>query len=192
MGQLSGSCGDFPQCSKEEPTIDGKLSSYWSEVKQFLDPDTTPPPSSFKVNASLSGAWYDPAMNGQGFLLEVLPSQKLVFVAWFTWDTTRPTGTDTSVIGEYGQRWLTALGNYTSNQMVLPLYKASGGVFANGVPAVSQVAEGTITVTFISCTEATLVYSGIPGVPDATINLVRLAADNVALCESLSQAAQTQ
>ena len=125
-------------------------------------------------------------MNGQGFLMEILPSQKVAFVAWFTFDAQRPAGADTSTIGAHGQRWVTALGTYTSNQMTLPVYNASGGVFVSGTPAVSQAQIGTITLTFISCTEATLSFD-LPGVQSQTINLSRLGADNVGLCQSLSQ-----
>ena len=39
VGQLSGSCGEDLTC-KTEPTIDGKLSSYWAEVAPFLNPST--------------------------------------------------------------------------------------------------------------------------------------------------------
>ena len=142
--------------------------------------------SSFTVNAGLSGAWYDPAMNGQGFLLEVLPTQKVVFVAWFTYDATRPAGSDPSTVGSHGQRWLTGLGNYTSNMMTLPVYNASGGVFASGTPTVSQAQVGTMTVTFISCTKATIAFD-LPDVPGQVIPVQRLGADNVAMCQSLSQ-----
>jgi hypothetical protein len=46
VGQHSGTCpldngnGEWGTC-ETEPTIDGKLSNYWAEVSQFLDPENT-------------------------------------------------------------------------------------------------------------------------------------------------------
>jgi hypothetical protein len=191
VGQLSGSCGEL-SC-QEEPTIDGKLSSYWSEVAQFLDPssgnpdpdpDPDPDPSSFKINAGLNGSWYNTSMSGQGILVDVLAATNQVFAAWFTFDSVRPPANYTAVLGEAGLRWLTALGPINGNKAELTAYLANGGVFASATPAVQQAASGTVTLTFKNCKEATVDYN-LNGVGAGSIDLVRLTFDGVALCESL-------
>jgi hypothetical protein len=44
----------------------------------------------FEINSAMSDAWYNPATDGQGFLITVFPGIKLVFLAWFTFDSERP------------------------------------------------------------------------------------------------------
>ena len=40
-----------------------------------------------RVDATMSGAWYDPTHNGEGFLLELLePDEAIIY--WFTYDET--------------------------------------------------------------------------------------------------------
>ncbi|MCP4044914.1 MAG: hypothetical protein GY732_02855, partial [Gammaproteobacteria bacterium] len=49
------------------------------------------------IDERMSGSWYDPAHNGEGFLLEVLEDEQAI-VYWFTYD-------------ENGnQRWFIGLG----------------------------------------------------------------------------------
>jgi len=46
--------------------------------------------ATFEINPGLNDAWYNPATNGQGFLITVFPELKQLFLAWFTFDIERP------------------------------------------------------------------------------------------------------
>ncbi len=44
----------------------------------------------FLINSAISDAWFFPDTSGQGFFIIVWEDSKLVFLAWFTYDTERP------------------------------------------------------------------------------------------------------
>jgi len=142
----------------------------------------------FTINAGLNDAWYNPATNGQGFLISVFPDRREMFVAWFTYDTERPPEDVTALLGEPGHRWLTAQGPYDGDTANLTIFVTEGGVFDSVVPAASTdlAGDGTMTIEFADCTEGLVNYEitslGISG----EIPIQRIAPDNVALCETLA------
>ena len=140
----------------------------------------------FEINPGLNDAWYNPATNGQGFLITVFPEIKQMFLAWFTFDTERPPIDATAILGEPGHRWLTAQGPYEDNTAVLYLYSTVGGVFDSPLPAPLSEEIGEIYVEFSSCNSGTVDYEipdlGLQGV----VPIERIALDNIALCEILS------
>ncbi len=73
----------------------------------------------FGINAAISDAWFFPDTAGQGFFIIVWEDSKLVFLAWFTYDTERPPEDVTAFLGEPGHRWLTALGPYEGDTALL-------------------------------------------------------------------------
>jgi hypothetical protein len=93
---------------------------------------TTP---TFKINPGLNDAWFNPATNGQGFLITVFPEIKQMFLAWFTYDTERPPEDVTAMLGGPGQRWLTAQGPYEGDTANLTIFVTEGGVFDAAEPA---------------------------------------------------------
>lgn len=140
----------------------------------------------FYINAGLSGGWFEQATAGQGFYIEVLPSNKLISLAWFTYDTERPPADATANLGEPGHRWITALGPYEGNVANLTVYQTSGGVFNSETPkpATDQNGDGTITLEFDGCSAGLVSYEitslGLSG----EIPIQRIAPDNVAICET--------
>lgn len=112
--------------------------------------------------AGLTGAWYDPATNGQGLTLQVLPDQNgvgqgIVFGGWYTFDN--------SASGDASkQRWYTFQGSTVANTSgaSLTIYQSLGGNF-NAAPAIKGNKVGTATLTFSDCTHATLNYNFISG-----------------------------
>ena len=58
------------------------------------------PPPGFQINAGLNDAWYNPLTDGQGFFVTVYPDRQLVFLSWFTYDTTLPPEDATSNLGD--------------------------------------------------------------------------------------------
>jgi hypothetical protein len=71
----------------------------------------------FVIEAGTSSAWYDPARDGEGFMLEILSASRAVMY-WFTYDT------------EGNQDWYIAEGEIRGNRILFPeLVQASGGEF---------------------------------------------------------------
>jgi hypothetical protein len=134
---------------------------------------TTPPPSDY----GLSGTWYDPATSGQGFIVNVNPLNMQVFVGWYTY------AIDGETQGEAGQRWFTAQGPHTTTSGTnalddLTIYESTGGTF-DTPSVVTTTPVGTATLTFSSCTSATLDYAFTSGEMNGrtgTIALTRIGA----------------
>jgi hypothetical protein len=122
------------------------------------------------ISPALDGAWYDPNTSGQGLQFHFLPQNgNLAFISWFTYDV------NGQFAGSEGQRWYTVSGTYTpgsAHAFNLPIYQNSGGNF-DAAPITSAVQVGTATLSFSSCSAATLTYN-IPGRPNRTISLNRL------------------
>jgi uncharacterized protein YkwD len=103
-----------------------------------------------------SGNWYNPATSGQGFVIEVNPITPFFFLTWYTY---APNGQNA---GAAGQRWYTGQVPYTpgARTIALTLYETKGGLFDQPTtPAPTTVSVGTATVTFTSCTAATITYN---------------------------------
>lgn len=134
----------------------------------------------FSINPGLNGAWYNPATVGQGLFFDIIPSQGVLFAAWFTYESE-----DGGVLpaGANERRWYTLQGPYQADTANVEVLLASGGEF--DLPTeVTNGPTGSATVTFHSCEEATLAYeleNGLAG----TTPLVRLTPDN--FCVSLTQ-----
>ena len=147
--------------------------------------------SPFYINAGLNDAWYNPATNGQGFLVSVFPDAGLVFLAWFTFDAERPPEDVTAIVGDPGQRWLTAQGSFSGDTANLVLFETNGGVLDRVEPAAAtgQAGIGTLVLEFADCRNGMATYD-IPSLGLAgTIPLQRIVDDNVALCEALAEQA---
>jgi hypothetical protein len=141
----------------------------------------------FLINPALNGGWFNPATAGQGFLIDVLPESNTFFMAWFTNDTSLPDESLVAEIGNPGNRWLTIQGELNQKlggRLELAIFNTSGGIF-NQSAMVNNEQVGTMTVIFNNCSEGLIEFlfnNGITG----TIPIQRLANDNVALCEALS------
>jgi sugar lactone lactonase YvrE len=165
------------------PSQSGKLKQPNVIVVRKIKTD-----SDFQINPGLNDAWYNPATDGQGFLVTVYPDIKQMFVAWFTFDTERPPEDVTAQLGDPGHRWLTAQGPYDGDSATLTIFVTKGGVFdAAQPPATTDLAgDGTLTLEFADCNDGLVNYEitslGISG----EIPIQRIALDNVALCEALA------
>jgi len=81
---------------------------------QVTDQDVDPP---FLIQPGISSSWYDPALDGEGFLLQILPNKRAV-VYWYTYDD------------DGAQDWLFAPGEVRGNRIEFPiLYRAVDGEF---------------------------------------------------------------
>jgi peptidyl-prolyl cis-trans isomerase A (cyclophilin A) len=143
--------------------------------------------SNFKINPGLSDAWFNPETNGQGFFIVIYPDSGLIFLAWFTYDTVRPDGQITGLLGDSGHRWMTAQGQYADNKAVLDINFSEGGVFDSANPAPSTRQDGTMIVEFLNCNEGTITYD-IPSIGlKGTVRIQRVAPDNIIRCEQLAE-----
>ena len=185
--------------------VDGAANNGWMvTVADENDPDnarwlragtlsvtwTTTDTPVFTINPGLNDAWFEPATEGQGFLFVIFPEIKMMFLAWFTYDTERPPQDVMAIVGEPGHRWVTALGPYEGDTAVLDVVLTSGGLFDMPMPDDAPDPNpmyGTMTVVFSDCNAAELTYD-FPG-PDVsgTIPLQRIVLDNVALCEMFQE-----
>ena len=140
-----------------------------------------------EINAGMNDAWYNPATDGQGFLITVLPDHGEIFLAWFTFDTERPAEDIPAILGEPGHRWLTAQGEIEGNLAEMTIYLTQGGVFDSADPPATtdQDGYGSITLRFHSCKEGQIDYDMPTPRLSGIIPIKRVVDDNVSLCEAL-------
>ncbi len=107
----------------------------------------------------LTGTWYQPAMSGQGILLEVYPdavAPSIGFLqgSWFTFKTIGVWDYD------WEDRWYTFSGNAPAGQSsaTLTIYQNVGGNF-DAPPATSATPVGTVVLSFQDCVTATMTYA---------------------------------
>ncbi len=152
-------------------------------VYVFVDPSII---DRFTINTAISDAWFFPATSGQGFFIIVWEDSKLVFLAWFTYDTERPPEDVTAHLGEPGHRWLTALGPYEGDTAILDVFLSSGMVFDSAEPPVTteQLEGATIEIVWTDCKTGLVKYDiptlGLMG----EIPIERIVEDKVAACEA--------
>jgi hypothetical protein len=136
----------------------------------------TDPPS----DAGFSGAWYDPALGGQGLILDVSASDANVatqiFGGWYTYAANAAPDS-----GAAGQRWFSIQGSNTisTGSSSLILYESTGGTFDSSATVVTTDQVGTAILTFESCTAATFAYqfdAGDLAGTSGSIELSRLGA----------------
>ena len=140
----------------------------------------------FLINAAISDAWFFPDTAGQGFFIIVWEDSKLVFLAWFTYDTERPPEDVTAILGDAGHRWVTALGSFDGDTALLDIFLSSGMILDSAEPPVTteQLEGATIEIVWSSCTEGILKYD-IPSLElSGEIPIQRIVDDNVAACEA--------
>lgn len=163
------------------------------ENQRLIIPDAitvyfTQDPQDFNVNEGVNDAWVNPATLGQGFFFVVFPDTAggLFFMSWFTFDVQRPDASIQAILGEAAHRWVTALGAWTGNVVVLNVELTTGGIFDSEEPKAEQASGyGTIIIEFHDCDHATLTYE-IPSLGlKGTIDVTRVVKDNVLICEAL-------
>jgi hypothetical protein len=115
------------------------------------------------VDARFSGQWFDPARNGEGIALEILPANKAL-VYFFTYP---PPG------GPGQQIWLTAVGDVVDDgiefaDILLPVYDVDGKLQGQH--------WGRIGLTFSDCNTGAMRWDGPPGWGSLEVPLARLTS----------------
>jgi hypothetical protein len=109
-------------------------------------------------DANQSGSWFDPDTSGQGIEFTVIPASNglpsgLVFGAWFTFDA--PPSNDAA-----HEHWFTLQGDLSAalnGTVTLPILQTIGGSL-DSLPATGTTQVGTVTLSMLSCTSATMNY----------------------------------
>lgn len=120
----------------------------------------------YDVTPGLSGAWYDPTHDGEGYFLQVL-SETQATVFWFSYDKN----------GD--QFWMIGIGNINGSKITFPeLLSPYGGKFGPDFdPAdVEYPVWGTLEFDFSACDSATANYSGPPEFGSGGFDLTRLTS----------------
>lgn len=119
-----------------------------------------------------TGTWYDPAQNGHGLFLEVLPDNLLV-AYWFTFDR------------EGRQAWFGGVGAIDGRRARVPVNRAAGGRFIPDFDAsqVSFPALGHLDLEFDSCREGRVEFDLGQGFGRGSMRLQRLTVPLGAECE---------
>lgn len=138
------------------------------------------------VGPGHAGSWFDPARNGEGWILELLDDGSAVLF-WFTYP---PSGSAAE------QDWLVAAnGRVEGNRIRFDDVRAmSGGRFgaAFDPAAIRSSHWGTIEFRFDGCAQARLDYAGPPAYGSASRNLTRLTTLSGTPCgQPLARGADT-
>ena len=108
-------------------------------IKLQITPEPLGDP--FVIEAGISSAWYDPARNGEGFMLEILAENRALLY-WFTYNL------------EGDQDWYIAQGEIRGNRILFPeLMQVSGGEFGPGFDPdkVTRKVVGSASFIWSSC-----------------------------------------
>ncbi len=115
--------------------------------------------------AFVSGTWFDPSRNSEGFTIHVLPDGRVIMY-WYTFDTTG------------NQLWLIGVGTVDAgNRIVIDNVRtSSGGRFGNDFDPDDVTPTPWGTVTFeLGCDSGTMMYNSTdPEFGSGTLNLIKL------------------
>jgi hypothetical protein len=100
------------------------------------------------IDHRYSGAWFDPEHEGEGFIVEILDSERAL-VYWFTYQA------------DGSQRWMLGVGDIEANKVVIDEMLDSHGArfgdhFDPGDVVLQQA--GSFSITFLDCSSALVNY----------------------------------
>ena len=172
---LQSACGAAMNAGADGPCrYDAAISvpTFDSQVRPRQTVTTT------AIDDRFSGQWFDPARNGEGIALEILPGNKALLY-FFTYPPAGAAGQQT---------WLTAAGDIVGNgiefaDLQLPVLDADGSLHGEH--------WGRLGLIFNDCNNAAMRWDGPPGWGALEVPLQRLTALQGLDCAS-SAAAPTQ
>jgi serine protease AprX len=126
--------------------------------------------TTFAVGPGHGGSWFDPARNGEGWIIEILEDGSAVLV-WFTY----PTADSPS-----RQDWLIAAGGRIEGSRIRfdDVQQLVGGRFGPAFDPDAIVSShwGSIAIEFDDCANATLAYAGPAAYGSASRSITRLTS----------------
>lgn len=129
------------------------------------------------LDPGLSGSWYDPDKDGQGFTLQVIDDGQ-VLATWFTYDI------------EGNQAWIQGIGALTNKRLEFEsLRRFKGPRFGEDFDPEDRqtLPAGSMVMSFTSCSSGEVIYSGSLGFPSDTLALERLTGLSGFGCKSTDQ-----
>lgn len=139
--------GDAPDAAR----LDAGCEAVAAPSACRFDPDYVAAPLDSRIrprrlnlnltNSQHTGAWFDPAFNGEGWVVEVLENGVDAAVTWYTYP-------DNAQAGE--QRWIAGIGRIAEDGIHVPeAFETRGAVFAGFDPsAVEYLPWGELTLSF--------------------------------------------
>ncbi|HSS64394.1 MAG TPA: hypothetical protein VLS27_08160, partial [Gammaproteobacteria bacterium] len=161
---------EFLNCSRAHAQYAGDYGSGQMDLTRLsaiegLDCDD-PNGAVVSGNPALSGAWFNPARDGQGFILEFVGETELLGY-WFTYDN------------DGGQMWLIGLGDVDgAGQAVLNMQRSSGGRFGDQFdPELVELQDwGQVGFEFDECDNAAYTWLAPAPYSNGGYNISRLTA----------------
>lgn len=146
-----------------ETVIDPQLGDFTTPGSQILRINVTR-----AVDWSFSGAWYDPARDGEGFMLAISGDiNPVATLTWFTFSN------DAS--GQ--QLWMIGTAPILGETAIFEMFNADGSTFGADFSSadVNKSYWGQIRVDFTDCNNITVTYSAdVSGHGEGSVNLQRL------------------
>jgi sugar lactone lactonase YvrE len=125
----------------------------------------------FTVDASISGTWFDPSHDGEGWLIQVLDATSAL-IYWFTYEPDDGGGSR--------QAWIGAqLGRIEGPNIITEgSLTTFGPEFGDGfdTESLQLVPWGDFTFSFTSCTDGTMYYAGRDDYQQGQLSLARLSS----------------
>ena len=143
-------------------------------VDGAICPGGGPPPPTFTITAGITGSWYDPERDGEGYNIEIwgddLDPQVLAY--FYTYD-------------EAGnQMWLVGSGPANGDTAVVPVQVTSGPVYGAGYDPDDVLREdwGTLTFKFATKDTGTVERASTMGFGTDTVDIIRLSSLTGLVC----------
>ena len=136
--------------------------------------ETDPPTGSYNIVPCISGSWFLPARDGEGYVIEIIgPSLEPEMLAYFyTYDDAG------------NQMWLIGQGAVNGDTAVLPMQVTSGPVYGDAYDPDDVLREdwGTLTFKFTSKNAGTVLRESTMGFGTDTVDIIRLSSLTGLVC----------
>jgi len=167
-GEFWDRCTEANDCLLGVAVLGAEQSFVYADLARAVDGascDGGAPPT-FTITPGITGSWFDPARDGEGYNVEIIgsPLEPQLLAYFYTYDDA----------GD--QMWLTGYGPVNGDTAIVPVEVFSGPVFGAGYNKDDLVREdwGTLTFTFSSCTTGSVVQASTMGFGTTTVDFVRL------------------
>ena len=169
-GDFWDPCTEANDCLLGAAVLKAEQRFVYADLARAVDGaicDGGPPPGpGFTITPGITGSWYDPARDGEGYNIEIVGSSldPQLLAYFYTYDDAG------------NQMWLVGSGPANGDTAVVPVQVTSGPVYGDGFDKDDVVREdwGTLTFTFSSCTAGSVVRASTMGFGTTTEDFVRL------------------
>ena len=134
--------------------------------------------SNFSIDHSISGSWYDPQYDGQGWNIQLISPEKAI-IYWFSY---KPYGNH--------QGWFYAVGDVSGNKIVFNQVRETlDGVFGPqfNPDDVRYYSWGSMTFVFDDCNSGYMLYGGNPGYETGEMHIQRITSLSGHTCTAPKQ-----